>query len=694
EDEVVLAGTDSGLRQIAVRRLALDGTERWTTNLSTELPSFFLPNIAVALSTDAIYVGWGLGFGRISENPARLTRLRLDDGTEQWQRVLSEDVSSAVEGLRANEDGAMIWTNGTSPLQQGSSALASFDTEGTLRWSLSSPTIRSAFGARTLIPCANGAVCLVAQRFDSAVSRVSNTWTVEAYDSGEEPRWTQTRVAAPSAVYELHDTALAPSDGTYLFGTTRTEEGGRDLLVARVTPEGTLLWASAVDGGATDDTPKSADFGIKPSGSLSVSANGDVLVSGTAVDVGDDGEGRARALVARLAPDGTARWVRRLVLEPESTNQFAGSVVDDGAGGAALPVLVDDLAALTVEVVRLDANGDIDWATLLTDSEPYPLGFHRTPNGYALASLAFSPIATRVYRFSETGTLASTTSTASRPECGEVGGEFEVVTGADASGTLHVVGRSIGGDEPCRGPAVFRFRLDGTVEFTRLGTVLAEPAEIQVRDDGTTLVGYNDFDDVGRLLRIAPDGAVLWDESVAVEVRGVALGSGVGALAVGPTRDDAAPLATAYVPDGGATAVPLDDLGGLATTPRTALVADDGTGYVGLDAEAFGIGLVGLARIDDALPVTASQDKPQPNVPLLARLGPNPLRAGAPLRLTLGAPSDLALYDVLGRRVAAWDALPPGEFEATLPARLAAGLYVLRAEGEDTAATLRVTVLQ
>ncbi|MEM8599576.1 MAG: hypothetical protein AAGF99_06635 [Bacteroidota bacterium] len=689
-DEVVVAGSDlAGVRRVKLARFALDGTVRWATSLPTGFSSDPL-TVRLALGTEAAYMAWGSE--RVVGVPTRVSRLRLDNGAEEWQQAIPTEDFRVIAGLLADASGVVIWS---SSLSFGPSVLTAFDTEGEVRWTFSDVGVRSGgFGRPALVPCAEGAACLVAQRFDVLPANASDTWTIDAFDASEEPRWTQTRVGAPTAQYELHGTALAPEGGSYVFGTTRTEEGGRDLIVARVTPGGAIEWASAIDGGSTDDSPQAFGFGIKPSGSLSVSATGDVLVSGTAVDVGDDGERRARALVARLAPDGTARWVRRLDLAPESTNQFAGSVVDDAAGGAAFPVLVDDLAALTVEIVRLDPNGETGWTALVTDAEPYPLDFHRTPNGYALASLAFPPIATRVYRFSETGTFESTTSTASRPECGEVGGEFDATAGADASGTIHVAGRSIGGDEPCRGPAVFRFRPDGTVEFTRVGTISAEIAEILVRDDGTTLVGYNDFDDEGRLLRIAPDGTVLWDESVTVEVRGVALGLGVGALAVGPARDDAAPLATAYVPDVGASVVPLDNLGGLATTPRTALVADDGTGYVGLDAEAFGIGLVGLARIDNALPVAASQDELQPAAPLLARLGPNPLRTGAPLRLLLGAPADLALYDLLGRRVAAWDAVPPGDFETALPARLAAGLYMLRAEGKDTAATLRVTVLR
>ncbi|MEL7168850.1 MAG: hypothetical protein AAGN64_05825, partial [Bacteroidota bacterium] len=269
---------------------------------------------------------------------------------------------------------------------------------------------------------------------------------------------------------------------------------------------------------------------------------------------------------------------------------------------------------------------------------------------------------------------------------------FGVRTGIDDAETVHVIGRALGGGA-CDGLNVFQFTAEETVTRTFVGTTGLEPSAFAVRADGTTAVGYMDPDG-DRIFRIAPDRTIEWDTPLSIVTEDVALGTGVGAFAVGPARDDAAPVALAYVQDAGTTTVSLDGLRGLATTPRTGLVADGGTGYVGLDARAFGVGLVGLARIDDALPVTASQDEPQPNAPLLARLGPNPLRPGEPLRLALGDPADLALYDVLGRRVAAWDAVLPGDFEATLPARLAAGLYVLRAEGEDAAATLRVTVLR
>ncbi|MEL6445925.1 MAG: hypothetical protein AAF089_08760 [Bacteroidota bacterium] len=674
-DGVVLAGLSIGPggSQIAVRRFALDGAVGWTTTLAA-VAAFSFPQSNVAIRDGSAYVAWGTVLGPSSG--LRVARLNVSDGQEQWQQALPDDGVRNVEGVRADAEGVVVWAGTQSA--SGTSLLVAYNASGALRWEQRS-TNRSGFRQRTLVPCAGAATCLV-------TTTATGAWAVEAYEASGDQAWAQVRAGVPSAVYELHSTTLAPGGGVYLFGTTRTEEGGRDLLVARVAPDGTLQWASAVDGGGTDDAPQRARF--RPAGSITVAVDGDVLVSGTSVS---DQE-QERALVARLAPNGTARWVSRLDREPAVSGQFAGSVVDDGAGGAAVPVLIDDFVALAVEVVRLNADGGIDGTTRITDAEPYPLGFHRTSTGYALVSPTSPESTIRVYRFAENGDLTSTRATGDLAGCDIVWANFDVPTGIDYAETVHVIGQAFGGSA-CDGLNVFQFTAEGAVSRTSISTLQLEPSAFAVRADGAAVVGYMNPDG-DRILRIAPDRTIEWNTPLDIVIEDVALGPGVGALAVGPTRDDAAPVATAYVPGVGTATVPLNDLGGLVTTPRTALVADDGTGYVGLDAEAFGIGLVGLARIDDALPVTASQDEPQPAIPLLARVGPNPLRAGAPLRLTLGDPADLALYDLLGRRVAAWDAVPPGDFEAALTTRLAAGLYVLRAEGEDAAATLRVTILR
>ncbi|MEO1075563.1 MAG: hypothetical protein AAFX41_06310 [Bacteroidota bacterium] len=674
-DGAVLAGlsTGPGGNQVAVRRFDLDGAVAWTTTLGA-IAAFGFPQSNVALRDGAAYVAWGNVLGPSSG--LRVARLNVSDGQERWQQALPDDGVRLVEGVRADAEGVVVWASAQAT--SDTSLLVAYTADGTPRWEQRS-TNRSGFRQRALVPCGSTALCVVA-------STATGAWVTEAYGVSGDQEWAQVRAGVPSAVYELHSTTLAPGGGVYLFGTTRTEEGGRDLLVARVAPDGTLQWATAVDGGGTDDTPQRARF--RPAGSISVAADGDVLVSGTSVS---DQE-QERALVARLSPNGTARWVRRLDREPALSGQFAGSVVDDGADGAAVPVLIDDFPASAVEVVRLNAQGGTDWTTRITEAEPYPLGFHRTSTGYALVSPTSPESTIRVYRFAESGDLMSTRSTSDATGCDIVRANFEVPTGIDGAETVQVIGQALGGSV-CDGLNVFQFTAEETVTRTLISTLLLEPSAFAVREDGTAAVGYL-TPDGDRVLRIEPGRTIESNTPVDVVIEDVALGTGGGALAVGPTRDDDLPVATALVPDIGTTTVPLDDLGGLATTPRTTLVAADGTGYVGLDGRAFGIGLVGLARIDDALPVTTSQDEPQPMVPLLARVGPNPLRAGAPLRLALGDPADLALYDLLGRRVAAWDAVPPGDFEATLPTRLAAGFYVLRAESEDTAATLRVTVLR
>ncbi|MEM6782785.1 MAG: hypothetical protein AAF624_03515 [Bacteroidota bacterium] len=243
-----------------------------------------------------------------------------------------------------------------------------------------------------------------------------------------------------------------------------------------------------------------------------------------------------------------------------------------------------------------------------------------------------------------------------------------------------------------------RFFSDGTSDVLQAPS--EEGVEINAMDvglDGRLAVTYDgkyNFAEEDGVVWFGDDGTQSRADLADLVAQATAVGPAEGTLTVGNALENEEPVSVAYLAEGDLFTTVLPSLQGMPTFPTLVDVSGSGVGYVSAIAQGFGIQTYGVIRLDNALPVTASQDAPQPNAPLLARLGPNPIRSGAPLRLALGAPADLALYDLLGRRVAAWDAVPPGDFEAALPARLAAGLYVLRAEGEEAAATLRVTVLR
>ncbi|MEL7362644.1 MAG: T9SS type A sorting domain-containing protein, partial [Bacteroidota bacterium] len=262
--------------------------------------------------------------------------------------------------------------------------------------------------------------------------------------------------------------------------------------------------------------------------------------------------------------------------------------------------------------------------------------------------------------------------------------------------TVYASGFFFGG--ACSKASVVRFFPDGTSDVLQAPS--EEGVEINAMDvgsDGRLAVTYDgkyNFAEEDGVVWFGDDGTQSRADLADLVAQATAVGPGQGTLTVGNALETEEPVSVAYLAEGDLLTTILPNLQGMPTTPTRVEVSENGIGYVSAMAGGFGVQTFGIIRLDNALPVATSQDEPSSTMPLLARHGPNPLRANTPLRLTLGEPVDLALYDLLGRRVAAWDAVPPGDFEATLPTRLAAGLYVLRAEGEDAAATLRVTILR
>lgn len=111
--------------------------------------------------------------------------------------------------------------------------------------------------------------------------------------------------------------AASPSGGFYVASDFSADvvlpgldaglrhQGGGDVLVAAVTAEGNVRWALSV-----------GDDKLQSLGGLAVDAEGELLLAGTYQGAPEVGgltlapASTSRAFVARLSPDGVARWVR------------------------------------------------------------------------------------------------------------------------------------------------------------------------------------------------------------------------------------------------------------------------------------------------------------------------------------------------------------------------------------------------
>jgi hypothetical protein len=139
---------------------------------------------------------------------------------------------------------------------------------------------------------------------------------VPSYGSGRI--WETPLSAAWTATAYVGGLAVDASAGAlYAVGAVSSDATQRDILSARLTLDGTVVWTATIDGGA----------GLRDEAdACAVAANGDVLVAGSLTPLSST---LADVWVARTSPAGTALW--------QVTRNGPGRQVDGGLGVAVAP---------------------------------------------------------------------------------------------------------------------------------------------------------------------------------------------------------------------------------------------------------------------------------------------------------------------------------------------------------------------
>ncbi len=158
---------------------------------------------------------------------------------------------------------------------------------------------------------------------------------------------------------------IRTADGGLVVAGRMATKSGLRAAVAAYDPNGERTWSETFsDGGLTTATMAWVE----------AAPNGDLLVAGSGAITGSLYTGW---VAARLAADGTRRWVR--VIPPESGNDgFVRRIVADGDGAIAigslapLPPYGPDACTppgwsgdLETTLLRFDANGQTDWRLVL-----------------------------------------------------------------------------------------------------------------------------------------------------------------------------------------------------------------------------------------------------------------------------------------------------------------------------------------
>ena len=480
--------------------------------------------------------------------------------------------------------------------------------------------------------------------------------------------------SAPQA--RLVGAEAAPDGGLFVLGSVQTKTGGDDVLVARLTPEGAVDWAVALDGGGTADTPSAYD-------GIDQLLTDDIVVGGTST--GPDGT--QRSLTARLGPDGAIGHFTLIdgVEVGPSTWGVAGA-----SGGMVVSTREVVSNDRRVWLTRLDDDGAVIWRRLLVTSYMvYPLRTFRTPDGFAVVvpregdvplftTIHVAPdgaVQNSFYYF-DFGCPGSYPNAAS--------------AAADASGQIFV-GVDNAGD--CQSLKFVRFDLDGSYTTEAVVGGADDVEALAARPTGELALAYSEAGSSrDGVLGSTSTGAVRWNAGAffSGQLLDIKAEPNGGALACGISHgSDAA--AFAFDGDGTRAEIGLPALSGSPTfVYHTCRVQQtgDGTGYLVFSGSDGSAHTASVSRLS-GLSVT-SEDGPGAETARLVLTGSNPIVLGVPLRITLGEAATVELADALGRRLGTWE-LREGTHALAVGAP-APGLYLVRAHFAEGAETVRVVV--
>jgi len=154
-------------------------------------------------------------------------------------------------------------------------------------------------------------------------------------------------------------------------GADDAASGGSDVFVAKVSPTGSLLWATRF-GGSGDDR----GWGI------ATNSTGDVFVTGSTASADLPGAlnaspgGSSDVLLARVSTDGELQWTTRI---GGSDSERGASIDCDDLGHVYITswTLSEDFGALTnpdsadsgAVVTKTTTDGDVLWSTYVTDGQ-------------------------------------------------------------------------------------------------------------------------------------------------------------------------------------------------------------------------------------------------------------------------------------------------------------------------------------
>jgi len=178
---------------------------------------------------------------------------------------------------------------------------------------------------------------------------------------------------------EAGKSLIQTSDGGYaIAGSTKSfGAGGYDVYVVKLDAKGNLQWTKTIGGPAGEE-----------GNSLIQTSDGGYIIAGHTRSFG---EGGADVYVVKLDAKGNLQWTKTIGGENEDLGH---SLIQTADGGYAIAGSTTSFGAGEddVYVVKLDANGNLQWTKTIggPDSEAGTSLIQTSDGGYAIAGSTFS----------------------------------------------------------------------------------------------------------------------------------------------------------------------------------------------------------------------------------------------------------------------------------------------------------------
>jgi uncharacterized delta-60 repeat protein len=524
------------------------------------------------------------------------------------------------------------------------------------------------------------------------------------------PLWTRYQDGPPAGGDDQASALTVDSSGCVYVAGTSGSLPDLDYATVKYDPDGTLLWARRLDGGAHN-----LDFCY----ALAVDGDGNVYVTGGSILVYPHYD----YLTIKYSPDGDTLWTRRFDGAP-AEDDFAFSIAVDGSGHAYVTGQTNGSNG-DITTIKYTPSGDVAWIRTFDG----PAHGNDRANVVALDRLGNPHVAG--WSFSSTG--STDFMTIKYDPAGNVlwsarynglGNSADDAFGLslDPAGNVFVAGRSFG--VPTFDYAAVKYDASGALQWDRrfIGPLRDDGFACALDADGNLYVtgysaGLGTSEDIVTV-KYAPNGDSLW-------VRGYNGPANLDDYAYAVAASDAGYVYVGGLSNGGTTSYDIVTLlyqpdgeligthridgsahgydnPGNGSYPTPYLAVDSGgnaylTGFVSNTGTATDFVTVKYA------PATVNvRDVPSAakGVSMLRNVEPNPLRGAGVAEIVLpeAAPVSLEIFDLHGaRRATLWDRPRQSVGSHRVPldvSGLAEGVYFLALSTAGRRESVRIVVLR